>query len=68
MGWNSLQDAAGTESCPDQNTGTVHMCLGRKWLDRVNVKYLTEDVSGGLSRMAKQDPERGLKDPPLPGK
>lgn len=58
MGWNSLQGAAGTESCPDQNSSTVHMCLGRKCLDCVNLKYLTKDVSGGLSRMAKQKPER----------
>lgn len=68
MGWKSLQGAAGTESCPNQNSSTVPMCLGRKCLDCLNLKYLTKDVSGGLSRMAKQDPERGLKDPPLSGK
>lgn len=40
------------------------MCLGRKRLDCVNLRYLIEGASRDLSRMAEQDPEKRLKDQP----
>lgn len=37
------------------------MCLGRKWLDCVNLKYyLLEGITGDLNRTAKQDPDRSI--------
>lgn len=63
-GRSSSLCAAGTENHSYQNSGTAHLCLGRKRLDCVNLRYLIEGASRDLSRMAEQDPEKRLKDQP----
>lgn len=44
----------GMKSCPDHNSGTAGMYLGRKWLKYINLKFnLIKGIPNDISRITK---------------